>query len=294
MKILVTGSNGQLGNEIKSILSAGCSEIGGNFTHLSNSDVDYIDIEQLDISLIDDVVAYVKNGNYDVIINCAALTNVDGCETNLSDLAFKVNALGARNLAIAADKVGAKLVHVSTDYVFDGNASKPYKEWDKKDPQSVYGNTKSLGEDYVRDFCKKYFILRTSWLYGYVGKNFVKTMLNAGRKNGSLKVVNDQRGNPTNANDLAHHILKLITTDEYGIYHCTGNGECTWFEFTQKIIEYSGINATVTPCSSSEFPTPTKRPSYSGLDNMMLRNTIGDEMRNWQDALKDYIKKVKL
>lgn len=291
MNILVTGSNGQLGNEIKSIVNSGKSEIGDDFKYLKSSKFNYIDIDELDITILENVIKYIKSRKYDVIINCAAYTNVNACESNV-DAAFKVNAIGPRNLAIAAQKVGAKLIHVSTDYVFEGNGTQPYREWDNKLPQSVYGKTKALGEDYVSSFCTRYFIVRTAWLYGYVGGNFVKTMIKLAKEKGEVKVVNDQKGNPTNANDLAHHLLRLASTEEYGIYNCTGKGECSWYEFAKKIIEFAGINAKVTPCTTKEFPTPAKRPEFSSLDNLMLRCTIGDQMRDWEEALKEYISKV--
>lgn len=294
MNVLVTGCKGQLGNELRFIFESGKSEVGELSQNLlQDINADYIDIEELDITNLDDTIAKVKDVNADVIINCAAYTNVDACESNL-DVAMKVNALGPRNLAIAAEKVGAKLIHVSTDYVFEGNGSKPYVEWDIKDPQSVYGTSKSLGEEYVKEFCSKHFIIRTAWLYGLIGKNFVKTMLNLGKTKEQIKVVDDQRGNPTNAADLAYHIVKLLNTDEYGIYHCTCKGECSWYDFTKKIFEYAGLNKVeVLPCASDEFPSPTKRPTYSSLDNMMLRATVGDDTREWQDALKVYIDNLK-
>ena len=150
-----------------------------------------------------------------------------------------------------------------------------------------------MGENYVREFCSKYYIVRTAWLYGYVGKNFVYTMMNLGKTKEAIKVVNDQRGNPTNANDLAYHILKLINTEEYGVYHCTGEGECSWYDFAKKIIELSGEKCIVNPCTSDEYPTPAKRPEYSSLDNMMLRCTVGNEMRNWEDAIEYFVNDLK-
>ena len=288
MNILITGCNGQLGNELAKNLNNGFTELGPIPEELRGAQVVCVDVQEMDITNYNAVVDLVEELNLDVIINCAAYTNVNGCETD-SDTAFRVNALGARNLAMAAERFGAKLIHVSTDYVFAGDGTVPYTEWDPCNPQSVYGKTKYLGEQYVRDFCSRYFIVRTSWLYGYVGNNFVKTMLKLAREKGGAKVVNDQRGNPTNAADLAHHLLKLAVTEQYGIYHCTGTGECSWFDFASKIVEYAGIPATITPCTTEEFPTPAKRPAYSSLDNRMLRNTVGDEMRDWQDALKCYI-----
>jgi len=199
-----------------------------------------------------------------------------------------VNAIGSRNLAIACENTGAKLVHVSTDYVFRGDEPTPRREYDMPWPISAYGKTKYAGEQFVRQYCKKSFIVRTAWLYGYNGKNFVKTMVWLAKEKGGAKVVNDQHGNPTNAADLSHHLLKIAASEEYGTYHCTGNGECTWFEFAAEIARLAGYEGVMSPCTSEEFPTPTKRPAYSSLDNMMLRVTVGDEMRHWKDALKAY------
>ena len=291
MKIMITGCNGQLGNELQSILKSGKSEIGAVPAAILGAQILPVDVDTLDISNMVAVSKYVNANKPDVIINCAAMTNVDGCESDYQT-AFKVNALGVKNLAVCAENVGAKLIHVSTDYVFAGDATKPYCEWDNVNPQSVYGASKALGEKYALSFCKRSFVVRTSWLYGYIGKNFVKTVRRVIRERGGITVVNDQRGNPTNANDLAHHLLKLALTEEYGIYHCTGEGECTWYDFAVKIAEYSGLGDTVKPCTSEEFPTPTKRPAYSSLRNLALECTIGNEMRDWQSALKTYLNKL--
>lgn len=295
MKIMITGCNGQLGNELQSILKSGKSEIGSAPQEVLGAEVLPVDIDTIDISDISAVNEFVNANKPDVIINCAAMTNVDGCESDYVT-AFKVNALGVKNLAVCAEKIGAKFVHVSTDYVFAGNGTKPYCEWDKVDPQSVYGASKALGEKYALAFCKKSFVVRTSWLYGYIGKNFVKTVRRVIKSNGGIGVVCDQRGNPTNANDLAHHLLKLAVTEEYGIYHCTGEGECSWYDFAVKIAEYSGLGDTVTPCTTEEynakFNVPTKRPEYSSLRNLALECTVGNEMRDWKVALKEYISKV--
>ena len=282
MKILITGANGQLGHELRRTLTQG-SELGPIPGEYVEAEITGVDVEELDIADTRAVDAFCKEGRFDVIFNCAAYTNVDGCEAK-PDQAFLVNALGARNLAMAAERYGAKLVHVSTDYVFPGDGNTPYSEWDLPCPKSVYGKSKYLGEQYVRDFCSRFFIVRTSWLYGYRGGNFVRTMVRLARQNGGVRVV--ERGNPTNAADLAHHLLKLAVTREYGVYHCTGNGECSWYEFARKIIGYAGIDAEVSPCTSEEFPSPTKRPAYSSLDHRMLRCTVGDEMRDWQEALR--------
>ncbi len=291
MKIMITGCKGQLGNELQTIIKNKRSEIGAVPDDIVGAEVIPVDIEDLDITDASAVLKFVGSLKPDVIINCAAMTNVDGCETNY-ETAFKVNAAGVRNLACAAESIGAKLIHVSTDYVFAGDGKKPYIEWDIVNPQSVYGASKALGEKYALSFCKRTFIVRTAWLYGYVGKNFVKTVRRVIREKGAITVVNDQLGNPTNANDLAHHLLKLAVTEDYGIYHCTGKGECSWYDFAVKIAEYSGMPGTVSPCTTAEYNSPTKRPAYSSLRNLALECGVGDEMRDWQIALKEYISKV--
>lgn len=291
MKILITGSKGQLGNELQDIIKTGKCDICEMPERVRDYEVVALDLEDLDITNFKNVKKVLEEETPDVVINCAAATNVDGCETN-EDLAFKINAIGPRNLAIVCEKIGAKLVQVSTDYVFSGQGVKPLTEFDLTVPYSVYGKTKLLGESYVREFSSKYFIVRTAWLYGRVGKNFVYTMMRLGEEKESLNVVNDQKGNPTNANDLAYHILKLIETEEYGIYHCTGKGECTWHEFAKEIMALSNRKCTVNPCTSQEYKTQAKRPEYSSLDNMMLRATVGDEMRDWKEALKSFISEV--
>ena len=283
MKILITGSHGQLGTELLRQLKEGRSEIGPIPEKLCTAKVIPTDADELDITDRDEVVAFVRRMEPDVIINCAAYTNVDGCESHTED-AFKVNALGPRNLAIAAQKVGAKLVHVSTDYVFSGkeNGGVPLDESALPAPVSAYGRTKLLGEQYVRQFCPRSFVVRTAWLYSHTGKNFVFTM------------VNDQLGNPTNAADLAHHLLKLAVSSEYGTYHCTGEGVCSWYDFACEIIRLSGVKATVAPCTSAEYaaahPDAASRPAWSALENRMLACTVGNEMRPWQEALTEFFK----
>lgn len=292
MKILITGGKGQLGTEIFKCFERGYTELGAPELLGKSNTVRSIDMDELDITDTKAVAAFFDRERYDAVINCAAYTNVDGCEEHRDD-AFQVNAIGPRNLAVACEKIGAKLIHVSTDYVFAGNGVRPYTEYDLPDPQSAYGGTKYLGEQYVRDFCTRYFIVRTAWLYGYYGKNFVKTIMNAARKFGKLTVVDDQRGNPTNAADLAHHIIKLLETEEYGFYHGTGTGECSWYDFAAKITELARIEAEVQPCSTEEYakehPQTASRPQYSSLDNGMFRVTVGDEFRPWQEALACFI-----
>lgn len=293
MKILITGGRGQLGTELSKCFERGYTELGTPQLLNEKNEVRSIDVDELDITDITAVKSLFEREKYDAVINCAAYTNVDGCEAHRDD-AFRVNALGPRNLAIACESVGAKLVHISTDYVFPGNGTVPCTECDTPSPVSAYGSTKYLGEQYVREFCSKYFIVRTAWLYGYYGKNFVKTIMNAAKKFGKLTVVNDQRGNPTNAADLAHHIIKLVTTEEYGVYHGTGTGECSWYDFAAEIVRAAGIEAEVAPCTSEEYaashPEAASRPHYSSLDNGMFRVTVGDEFRPWQEALECFMK----
>ncbi len=287
MKILITGAKGMLGTQVVEDLTRGYTELGPIPQNFKGAEVIAADVDTLDITDKAACEKYMAEVKPDVVINCAAYTNVDGCESHQDD-AFKVNAIGPRNLAVACENIGAKLVHVSTDYVFKGDEATPRREYDLTNPISVYGKTKNAGEEFVRQYCKKSFIVRTAWLYGYNGKNFVKTMVWLASEKGGAKVVNDQHGNPTNAADLSHHLLKIADSEEYGTYHCTGNGECTWYEFAVKIAELAGYPGVMAPCTSEEFPTPTKRPAYSSLDNMMLRVTVGDEMRHWEDALKAY------
>lgn len=287
MKILIAGGNSQLAKEIKYILDRGSSSLGDIDSRITQGEVISLSREELDITDLNMVKEVVNNIKPDVIINCAAYTNVDGCESDFKG-AFQVNALGPRNLAIAAKEANSKLLHISTDYVFEGEGTSPYKEYDRVNPKSIYGKTKALGDDYVRELCDKYFIVRTSWLYGRFGKNFVYTISNLGDKNDSIKVVNDQLGNPTNCEDLAYNILKLIVTEEYGIYHCTGEGICSWYDFAVEIIKLKGCHCKVEPCTTEEYPRPAKRPTYSALDNLMLECTIGNTMRDWKEALKDF------
>ena len=292
MKVLITGAKGQLGKQITNILKSGQSEIGKLPEEYENVEIIGVDVDVLDITDINAVRNYLTDVKPEIIINCAAYTNVDACESN-EDLAFKINALGPRNLAIISNEVNAKVVHVSTDYVFSGEGTVPFKEYDETIPVSVYGKTKLAGEKFVREIADKYYIIRTAWLYGYEGSNFVYTIIKAGKEKGYLTVVDDQRGNPTNAEDLAHHMLKVAVTEEYGTYHCTGTGECSWYDFASKIIEFSNIDCKVDPVTSNDYVRAAKRPSYSSLDNMMLRVTVGDEMRNWEDALKVFLNNKK-
>lgn len=291
MNLLITGSNGQLGNELVDLLSAMQSELGAVSAEYEDCSVTAVDVDKLDITNLDQVFEIVSTVQPDVIINCAAMTNVDACETEF-ETAMQVNAIGPRNLAMAAEEFDAKLIHVSTDYVFRGDSACAYCEWDITGPNTVYGKSKLLGEGYVKEFSTKHFIVRTSWLYGRVGHNFVKTMLRLGAEKPQITVVDDQRGNPTNAADLAFQLLELALTEEYGIYHCTGEGECSWCEFAREIMRLAGLPAQVLPCTSAQYPSPTPRPAFSSLNNLMLQCTVGNHMRDWQTALASYLSKL--
>lgn len=285
-KVLVTGCNGQLGRAIQ-------KEYAGDVTFILTDVAEGEGITSLDITDIDAVMSLVLNEKPDVIINCAALTNVDGCE-KMWDLAYKINAIGPRNLAIAATAVGAKLVHVSTDYVFAGTERTPRTEFDTPDPISAYGKTKLEGEQFVRQFAEKFFILRTAWLYGD-GKNFVKTMVRVAKTHDEVSVVCDQFGSPTSAVELAKMIHFLEGTDNYGIFHATCEGETNWADFTEAFYAKLGITAKVNHITSEEYarmnPEAAKRPAYSNLDNYMLRLTTDQfAMTNWEDALDVYLK----
>jgi dTDP-4-dehydrorhamnose reductase len=289
MRILIIGNKGQLGSELTRILAAGRSELGQIPDVYKNAEVLGADVDTLDITDHAAAIAFAsKIGKADLLINCAAMTNVDACESDFES-AMRINAIGARNAALMAREMHCSIIHISTDYIFDGCGTKPYVEWDIPAPVSIYGKSKLLGERYVRETLPDSFIVRTAWLYGYTGNNFVKTILKAAKEKGALKVVDDQRGNPTNAADLAHHILKIGATHEYGIYHCTGDGECSWYDFAKEIVRLSGITCEVSPCTTDEFPRPAPRPAYSAMDNLMLRCTVGDEMRGWREAIAAFM-----
>ena len=283
-KILVTGCNGQLGRAIQ-------KEYAGEVEFILTDVVEGDNIFPLNIMDLNEVLGFAQEKKPDVIINCAAATNVDGCEKDW-DFAYKLNALGPRNLAIAAEKVGAKLVHVSTDYVFPGNATAPITEFDTPAPISAYGKTKYEGEKFVQQFASKWFIVRTAWLYGD-GKNFVKTMLGLAETHDELSVVCDQLGSPTSAAELARLIHYLEPTENYGIFHGTCEGDTNWADFTEEIFKLKGIKVKVNHVTSEEYkrmnPASADRPHYSILDNYMLRLTTDYRMADWHDALREYL-----
>jgi len=284
-KVLITGANGQLGRAMHQVLRDGMDY---QIYRSSNTEDTIEGISQLDITDEAAVNAFIKRIVPDIIINCAAFTAVDLCESE-EDEAYRVNALGPKYLAIAAEKIGAKLVHISTDYVFDGEANRPYIEEDPTNPISVYGKTKLAGDCFVQQLCNKYFIIRTAWVYGE-GKNFVKTMLRLAESGNQLKVVADQYGTPTSALEIARVIAFLIETESYGIYHATCEGSTSWYDFAVEIFKQAGKEVSIKAIPTSEYPTPAKRPRYSVLDNKALRERHGYIMKEWKEALEEYMK----
>ncbi len=278
MRVLITGATGQLGHDLLRLLE-------------STKDCTVIGVGRRDFDVIDYIRAkkFISDARPDIIIHAAAFTAVDQCESQM-DLAFKVNALGARNVASAAGHIGAKLAYISTDYVFDGAKEGPYREFDTPNPLNVYGQSKLLGEQFVKEQTSRFFIIRTAWLYGIEGRNFVKTMLGLGMRGEELKVVNDQRGTPSCTTDLAKQILKLMTTELYGTYHCTSQGECTWYEFALEIFRCANLEVRIRPVSTGEYPRPAIRPKNSVLDNYMLRLQGLDIMPDWRDALNLFMR----
>ncbi|MCL2336160.1 MAG: dTDP-4-dehydrorhamnose reductase [Firmicutes bacterium] len=284
MKILLTGVNGQLGRALRQRLEP----LGEQYNLLACAS------RELDITDFTACRNVVSDFQPAVVINAAAYTNVDKAEDE-PEAAFAVNALGAQNLALACRKIDAKLIQISSDYVFDGGGAcgcgaKPYGEYDLTNPLSVYGRSKLWGEELIRDLGGKFFIVRTSWLYGD-GPNFVRTMLRLSKERDQLTVVADQQGSPTYAGDLAAFLIQLMHTEYYGVYHATNEGSCTWYDFARQIMAYAGRSTTVRPITTAEYPVKAKRPAYSVLDNAMLRLRGFTPLRPWPEALAEYIKK---
>lgn len=283
-RIMITGARGQLGIALYRLLKD-CKEFELYLTDTTASSDGLV--SALDITEEETVSSYIKQINPHIVINCAAMTAVDLCESE-KEKAYRINALGPKYLAMGAAQVDAKLVHISTDYVFDGNAKTPYTEEDQPNPVSVYGKTKFAGEEFVTEYCNKVFILRTAWVYGE-GKNFVKTMLRLAEEGKTIRVVNDQYGTPTSALELARAIIFLMETESYGIYHATCEGSTNWYEFAVTIFEEAGKKVDVEPITTAEYPTPAKRPMYSILDNKALRDRHGYVMKDWKDAFREYM-----
>lgn len=283
MVVLVTGANGQLGQSIQLIAK--------NHTDFQ---FHFFDSKTLDITnkeTIDSIFSKIKP---DYCINTAAYTAVDKAESE-SKKAQIINVDGAKNLAEVCKKHSTTLIHISTDFVFDGSKTKPYKETDATNPQSVYGHTKLDGEKAIQEILENYFIIRTSWVYSQFGNNFMKTMLRLSNEKTSISVVNDQIGTPTNALDLAEAILKILTsnfqlpTSNFGIYNFSNEGQCSWYDFAQKIFEINTIKINLQPSTTANYPTPAKRPKYSVLDKSKIKTVFGVEIFDWKESLNNKI-----
>lgn len=272
MKILIAGAGGQLGLELKELLPK------------RGHDVIALGHKELDIADAPIVARVLEQHSPELVINAAAYTNVDGCETEV-ETAYRANSLGPRNLAVHCGRLGCELLHVSTNYVFDGDREEPYEPFDLPNPQSVYAKTKRDGEEYVKHLCNRWYVVRSAGVYGE-GHNFVRTMQRVGRERDSLKVKADEYVSPTYALDLAEGIAEILDTGLYGVYHVTNSGYCSWYEFTQEIFKLSGIEVEVHPVPSSEYPLPAPRPANGVL------STLGSpELRHWREALADFLER---
>lgn len=281
-KILITGGRGQLGSAISEALK----KAGYNVIPTGR--------KELNIENLDQVVHFVRQIRPDIVIHCAACTDVSLLERD-RDLAYRVNSLGTRNVTVAAEEQGARLVYISSDYVFDGKGiledgkKRPYREYDVAKPTNIYGKSKLEGENYVQMFHSRYYIIRTGWLYG-AGANFVTRILGQIKSRDTLKVVHDQFGTPTSVLEVARMTKALIPTDSYGLYHGTCEGFCTWYEFAKEILSDFRISINVIPCTSVEFSSSVKRPQYSVLDNYILHIDNLYQFRHWKDSLKEWLK----
>lgn len=294
MKILVTGANGQLGNEMR-LMTKGSSD---EYIFTDVTEQEGVKTTFLDITDIDALRAVVKSEGVKCIVNCAAYTNVDKAETDEA-LCRKLNAKAPENLAIVMKETNGLLIHISTDYVFGGDPyNTPCKEEQKGTPTGVYGKTKLEGEQNIIASGVNHIIIRTAWLYSEYGKNFVKTMLNLTATKPALNVVFDQCGTPTYAGDLAALIVDIITNKKYegntGIYHFSNEGVCSWYDFTMEIAELAGNTACdIQPCHSDEFPSPVKRPAYSVLDKTKVKTTFGTKVPYWTVSLRKCMENIK-
>ncbi len=282
MVVLVTGSSGQLGQSLQFIAP--------NYPQI---DFVFCDSKTLDITNLENCEAIFSKYNPDFCINAAAYTAVDKAESE-PEKAFAINVTGAKNLAEVSKKFDTVLLHISTDFVFDGSKTKPYIETDIPNPTGVYGQTKLDGEKVIQQIWEKHFIIRTSWVYSQFGNNFMKTMLRLASERDTISVVNDQIGTPTNAVDLAEILVKIIltdnrqpTTDNFGIYNFSHEGQCSWYDFAKKIFEINNININLLPIPTSSFPTLAKRPSFSVLDKRKIKTVFGIEINNWEESLRN-------
>lgn len=279
LTLLVTGANGQLGKEL---------------VHMSDERVRIVGFgrDRLDITNLEQCRAAIAEIRPDGVIHAAAYTAVDKAESE-PDEAYRVNAIGTRNVTIAAREAGVKLLYVSTDYVFDGIGTESYNEYDNTNPQSVYGKSKRAGEVLVQSLADRYFIVRTSWVYGKYGNNFVKTMLKLASERDTVTVVEDQVGSPTYTYDLAKFLIQLVQTEFYGIYHASNTGSCSWYEFAKAIFEESGIAIRTEPCSTEQFSRPAPRPAHSVMDHASIRQNRLEDLRPWREALSAFLLELK-
>lgn len=281
MKILVTGYKGQLGYDVvNEATSRGIQAIG-------------VDIDEMDITNQEQVNTVIKSGNYDAVVHCAAWTAVDKAEEpELFETVKKVNATGTKYIADVCEELDIPMMYFSTDYVFDGEGTTPWNEYDERHPLNVYGLTKAQGEEFVEKL-KKHFIIRIAWVFGKNGNNFIKTMLRLGKERGAVSVVNDQVGNPTYTYDLAKLVVDMIQTDKYGKYHATNSGDfISWYDFACEIFKQAGMNVKVTPVDSNQFPAKAKRPKNSRMNQTELDKNGFNRLPAWQDALGRYLKEI--
>lgn len=277
MRVFVTGVKGQLGHDVMNELEKrGLTGIG-------------VDIQEMDITDAESCRKVITEANPDAVIHCAAYTAVDAAEDNMG-ICRRVNADGTRNIAEVCHDLDIKMMYISTDYVFDGQGTRPWEPDDERHPLNVYGQTKYEGELAVEELVKKFFTVRIAWVFGVNGKNFIKTMLRLGKENGAVKVVDDQIGSPTYTYDLARLLVDMIQTDKYGRYHATNEGLCSWYEFACEIFKAAGMDVSVTPVKSTEFAAKAKRPSNSRMSKEKLTEAGFQRMPSWQDALKRYLK----
>ncbi len=279
MKVLVTGAKGQLGTDLMNELEKrGIEGIG-------------VDVQEMDITDAEACRRVITASGADAVIHCAAYTAVDAAEDNI-ELCRRINGEGTRNVAQACKEADIKLMYISTDYVFDGQGTRPWEPDDERHPLNVYGQTKYEGELAVEELSDKYFIVRIAWVFGVAGKNFIKTMLRLGKERGAVSVVDDQIGSPTYTYDLARLLVDMIQTDKYGRYHATNEGLCSWYEFAKEIFRQAGMDIPVTPVSGDAFPAKATRPSNSRLNKDKLSENGFERLPSWQDALGRFLKEI--
>jgi len=280
MKVLVTGYNGQLGYDVIKVLEA------------RNIPCKGVDIADFDLTDAEAVSSYLHSYNPTAVIHCAAYTAVDKAEDN-KEISDAVNITGTENIARACKEIHAKMMYISTDYVFNGEGDQPFEVDSPKEPKSQYGLSKSLGEDKVKEYIAEYFIVRTAWVFGINGNNFVKTMIRLGKERDEITVVNDQFGSPTYTPDLSQLLCDMIATDRYGMYHATNEGYCSWYDFAIAIMKEAGLSTKVVPVTSDKYPSKAVRPKNSRLSKHSLDQAGFERLPEWQDALKRYVAELR-